>query len=173
MSELVCNRKRMISIRNAKPEDLIKINEIYNQAVSEGFTGHTLPLDIKETEDWYVKHSMDTYPVFVAEVENEIAAWLSFSPYRQGRQAFRHTAEISYYLHKQHRRKGIGTFLVDYALRQAKIYHFNVLMAIVLENNEGSIRLLESAGFSRSAVLPNVAEMNGVKIGHIYFIRTL
>jgi len=107
--------------------------------------------------------------VFVYEMNHEVVAWLSFSQYRLGREAFRKTAEISYYVHHHFRKSGIGTALVQFARQQAIQYGFKNLVAMLLEWNSGSIRLLVNNGFEQWGLLPQTADFNGVICGHLYF----
>ena len=45
------------------------------------------------------------------------------------------------------------------------------LFAIVLENNEASLRLLTKMGFEQWGYLPRVADFDGKEIGHLYYGR--
>ena len=103
------------------------------------------------------------------EKDNHVIAWLSFSKYRPGRGAFKKTAEISYYIHNHFRQQGIGTALVQFARQHAIQYGFKNLLAMVLEWNTGSIRLLKKNGFEQWGYLPSVADFDGVTCGHLYF----
>src|ERR1035437_6750255 len=130
-------------IRIATYKDLETINDIYNQAVMGGQTADITPVDIESRKKWFEAHDEKTYPVFVAEENNKVVGWLSFSSYRQGRKGLRFTSEISYYVDNDHRGKGVGTMLVEHALKIASQYHFKTLFAVILENNAASIKLVE------------------------------
>ena len=156
-------------IRIAKADDLPIINTIYSQAIADKLTADTVPLSMEERVKWLEAHDSSTHPVFVYEVNNRVIAWLSFSSYRPGRQALKKTAEISYYIHNDFRKKGVGTALIQFALQQATCYGFKNLLAIVLERNTGSIRLLEKCGFEKWGYLPQVADFDGNICGHLYF----
>lgn len=163
-----------MQIRNALPKDIGAINEIYNQAVAAKTTGDLLPLSIQQTAEWFHQYHPLSYPVLVAEVNNMVVGWLSFSTYRNGRQAFRHTAEISYYIHNDYQRQGIGNKFIKYALQAAPAYHFTNLFAVVLDNNEASIKLLQKFHFTQWASMPAIADFDGHVCGHVYYgIRLL
>src|SRR5207237_6071599 len=134
-------------IRIATVQDLPAIDNIYNQAIKEQLTADTVPLSTLQRIKWLEEHDENTHPVFVYEWNNQVVGWLSFSKYRPGREALRQTAEISYYIHKDFRKKGIGTELVTFAKAQAANYGFKNLLALVLEYNAGSISLLEKCRF--------------------------
>ncbi len=84
-------------IRLAHIDDLPAIVEIYNQAIqTKQSTGDTQPLRVEDRVAWFHEHHPEKYPIFVAEEAGVVVGWCSLSAYRQGRAAFRHTAEISY-----------------------------------------------------------------------------
>ncbi|MBK5284776.1 MAG: N-acetyltransferase [Bacteroidia bacterium] len=158
-----------MEIRTAKQEDIKAINEIYNHAVQEKLTADISPLDFERTMHWFQQYDRRLYPVFVAIINDSVAGWLSFSPYRPGRMALRHTTEISYYVRKDYRRRKTGTELLDFVIKQAPLYNFKTLFAITLEHNEGSIKLLEKKGFERWGFMPGVADFDGKLSGHLYY----
>jgi len=149
--------------------DLEAVNEIYNQAVGLKFsTAHTHPLSLDERLEWFGEHD-DRYPVFVWEENGTVAGWISFSPYRKGRQALQSTAEISYYVHTRFHRMGIGSRLLEYAIAKAPGLKFRNLIAILLEPNAASIALLRKFGFELWGDMPAIAEINGGKFNHQYY----
>jgi L-amino acid N-acyltransferase YncA len=158
-----------VLIRIATYKDLEEINDIYNQAVEKGQTADLIAIDMESRKKWFEAHEEKTYPVFVAEENNKIIGWLSFSSYRQGRLGLRFTSEISYYIDKNHRRKGVGTKLIEHSLKMASHYHFKTLFAVILENNSPSIMLVEKHGFERWGFMPGVAEIKGEVLGHVYY----
>jgi L-amino acid N-acyltransferase YncA len=162
-----------ITIRSAKLSDLPRIDEIYNQAIALQATAHLEPLGKKERLDWLAQHEPEKYPVFVAETDGKIAGWLSISPYRPGRMALRFTAEISYYVHEEYCRKGIGTKLMEFALAQAPDLNIKQMFAIVMEHNMASIMLLKKFGFQQWGFLPDVADYEGKKYGQFYYGRSI
>jgi L-amino acid N-acyltransferase YncA len=157
-------------IRKASPDDLDAINEIYNQAVRQKFcTAHLEPVDREYREQWFAGHSPETFPVFVAETDKGIDGWISLSPYRAGRQALAHVCEVSYYVHREARRRGIGNRMLEYAIRVAPDYGFEVLIAILLDRNPASIALLEKNGFKKWGTMPGIAKIGPDRADHLYY----
>ena len=104
-------------IRPATSKDYSEIVKIYNHAVDEKFaTADTEHISIESRHDWFAQHLSETYPIYVAEENDEIIGWCSLSPHRPGRKALRTVAEISYYIHKDHRRKGVAGSLINYTI---------------------------------------------------------
>ena len=159
-------------IRLAQMDDLPALVDIYNQSIpSQQSTGDTQPLRVEDRRGWFEEHRPEAHPIFVAEVEGQVAGWCSLSAYRPGRAALRFTAEISYYIALDHHRQGIGTALVEHALAACPALQIRHLFAIVLEGNQASLSLLEKMGFEQWGYLPRVADFEGKEVGHLYFGR--
>ena len=159
-----------MKIRPATDKDLEAINKIYNQVIPyEMSTADMEPYTMDERISWFNAYDRSVYPVFVAETGTDIAGYFSFSPYRPRRLAMRFTSEISYFIDEKYRQKGIGSALMDHALREAPDYNFKTLIAILLAHNEASIRLLEKFGFREWGRMPGVADFNGTERDHLYY----
>ena len=159
-------------MRLAQLDDLSAIVDIYNQSIpSQQSTGDTQPLRVEDRRGWFEEHRPEAYPIFVAEVEGQVAGWCSLSAYRPGRAALRFTAEISYYIAPAYHRQGIGTSLVEHTLAACPALQIRHLFAIVLEGNQASLSLLEKMGFEQWGYLPRVADFDGKEVGHLYFGR--
>ena len=159
-------------IRVAQPGDLPAIVDIYNQAIqTKQSTGDTQPLRVEERLAWFQEHLPEKYPIFAAEEAGQVAGWCSLSNYRQGRAAFRFTAEISYYIAFDYHRRGIGTALIEHAMAACPGLQIRHLFAIVLEGNQASLRLLEKMGFEKWGYLPQIADFDGSEVGHYYYGR--
>ena len=161
-------------LRNALESDLPGIVAIYNQAIRERFcTGDTEPVTVEGRRDWFGQHSAGIYPIYVAEEGSALLGWCSLSPYRPGRGALRTTAEISYYIDTPHRGKGIGSQLVKHALSEAPGLNFTHLLAILMDVNKPSIRLLEKFGFQQWGFLPGVARFGSSVCGQLIYGREI
>ena len=159
-----------MNIRIAKLEDIGAIIRIYNQAIAAGQkTADIKPVTIDERKKWFSEHTPDKYPIFVAQDKNEIIGYLTISAYRPGREALRYTAEVSYYVHSDHHRRGIASNLLRHAIEMCPSLQIKTLFAILLESNQGSIKLLEKFGFEKWGYMPRVADFDGIEVGHLYY----
>ena len=95
--------------------------------------------------------------------------WTSLSPYRRGRGALRHTAEISYYVDIAYRQQGVATALISYAIDLCETLDLRTFVAILLGDNVASIGLLKKLGFEAWAKLPAVADFEGREVDHVYY----
>ena len=163
-----------MTIRPATSKDYSDIVKIYNHAVDEKFaTADTEHITLESRKDWFAQHSAQTYPIYVAEQDGEIIGWCSLSPHRPGRKALRTVAEISYYIHKDHRRKGVANSLINYTIESAKSLGFKNLISILLDLNKPSIYILEKFGFEQWGHLPAVADIDGVICGQFIYGKKL
>lgn len=159
-----------VQIRPAQLNDVDYIVRIYNQAVEAGEkTADLKPVTAAQRLEWLKAHPADRYPVYVAALEDRVLGFLSLSAYRPGRDALRHTAEVSYYVDSAYHGNGIATKLLSFALADAPRLELRTFFAIVLETNEASIQLLKQFGFAEWGYLPDVAEFNGREVGQRYY----
>ncbi len=158
-----------MEIRKAQAEDLLAINEIYNQAVRERFcTAHLEQVGMREREQWYAAHDQNIYPIFVA-VDDHVVGWVSLGAYREERQALAHVVEVSYYVDEKERGKGIGSRLMEHVVQGASTYGFSVLVAILLNRNPASIALLKKHGFKEWGRMPGIARIDEQLADHLYY----
>jgi L-amino acid N-acyltransferase YncA len=152
-----------VKIRDATPADLPAIVEIYNSTVpSRMVTADVEPVPVESRRAWFREHDPESRPIWVAEVDGEIAGWLSFEDFRK-RAAYHATAEVSVYVSEKHRRRGIGRRLLEEAIRRAPELGLKTLTGGIFGHNGPSIRLFEGFGFERWAHYPRVAELDGVE----------
>lgn len=161
-----------LSVRKAMDKDLQEVVSILNQGIR---TRHSIGFyhsqTVEDMSPWYYEHlNEERYPILVAEDEDlNLAGWISLTPYRKGREAFNRTVEISSYIREDLRRTGVAQTLVDAAMEFAKENGFRTVFAIVLHKNLASVRFLEKNNFERWAYLPEVAEIDGVLLDHVYY----
>ncbi len=163
-----------MQIRIARQTDLQQIVTIYNQAVAEGnCTADTEALTVESRQEWFSSHGSEKYPILVIEdnTGSTIIGWCSLSAHRKGRMALQNVAEISYYVEKDHRGKGVGKHLMQTALEMAPTLGLHNLFAILLDTNRTSIALLKKYGFSEWGHLPDIAEFKNHTCGQYIFGR--
>ena len=160
------------TIRIASAEDLPAIVDIYNQAVEQRFaTADLRRVTVDERRAWFDDHEPSAYPIHVFDQGGVVIGWCSLSAYRSGRQAVLGTAEISYYVGRAAQRRGVGSALVQHAVRAAPGLGKRVLFGILLERNTASIRLMQKCGFELWGRLPDVALIDGELVSHLYYGR--
>lgn len=144
--------------------------EIYNCAIETGGqTGDTTPFDVTERLPWFHSHDASGYGIFVKCIADDVVGYVALSPYRGGRAVFKHTAEISYYLHPRFQNQGFGPLLLSHALTQCPGMKISCLLAILLSCNDRSIRLLNKFQFALWGILPKVGNIQGQWVDHLYY----
>lgn len=157
-------------IRLAKYEDLEALVEIYNQAIeTRRCTADMEPFTIEERISWYETHQSLEYPLYVYEADDTVVGYIYLSGYRPGRRAMKFTAEVSYYIHNDYHRQGIGSKLLEFAIKRAKELNYRTLIAILLDWNISSKGLLERFGFKQWGYLPDIADFDGEICSHLYY----
>ncbi|WP_197495708.1 GNAT family N-acetyltransferase [Acidihalobacter yilgarnensis] len=149
-------------MRTATRRDLPRIVEIYNDSIPGRMaTADTEPVSVASREAWFAAHG-PRRPLWVLEVEGRIVGWLSFRDF-YGRPAYRCTAEIGLYLDPAYQGRGHGRSLLAEAVSTAPTLGLDTLLAFVFAHNAASLALFERQGFARWGLLPEVAEMDGVR----------
>jgi phosphinothricin acetyltransferase len=159
-----------MKIRMVEIKDIDRINDIYNQAICEKFKVADLTPWTKDKRlEWLKEHNTNEYPIYIAEIDNIVVGFIYISPYRPGRMALRQTVEISYFIDKDYRRRGIGKKLVEHMESECIKLGIKTLFAIVIDNNEESKKLLEKFGYEKWGHLPKIALFDNIEVGHLYY----
>jgi phosphinothricin acetyltransferase len=152
-----------LQFRDAFINDLPKIVEIYNSTVAGRMvTADTEPVSVESRIDWFNEHNPKTRPLWMVHDDDKLIGWVSFQDF-YGRPAYNATAEISIYLDEKCRGKGYGKQLLDRAIEACPQLGIENLLGYIFAHNEPSLRLFKSKGFEQWALLPDIAELNGVK----------
>jgi phosphinothricin acetyltransferase len=149
-----------LQIREAGISDLPGITEIYNEEVLNGVA--TFDTEIKTIDnrrEWLSQHG-GKHPVLVAFINHEMVGWASLTRYSD-RAAYNGTAEVSVYIHANHRAKGIGSVLFAHLIKEAELLGLHYLISRITQGNETSIRLHQRNGFTLVGVMHEV----GYKFG--------
>lgn len=150
-------------LRPAVEADLPAIVRIYNQTIAGRMvTADTEPVSVESRVPWFRAHNAATRPLWVAEAGGKLVAWLSFNSF-YGRPAYNGTVEVSIYVDEQHRRHGVGRWLLQESIRRAPECRVTTLLGFIFGHNEPSLRLFAQFGFERWAHLPRVAVLDGVE----------
>lgn len=145
----------MINIRTANIDDIGVITEIYNEAILN--TNATFDTEIKSVEnrtEWFNKHGKQQ-PIIVATEEDKITGWASLSHWSD-KCAYDSTAEISVYVHKDHRGKGIGKKLVEIITLEGENVGLHNILARITSDNESSMHIHYMFGYELVGTMKEV-----------------
>lgn len=144
-------------IRKAEIKDLKELLDIYNYEVKNGVA--TLDLEAKtlgEWEQWFYSHNINNHPLFVYEIENKVVGYASLSSYRE-KEAFKSTVELSIYIDKDYRKKGIASALMEFILDEAKKdIRTHTVVSVITSGNKASEKLHKKFGFEFCGTIKEV-----------------
>jgi len=150
----------MLHIRQASLNDIPFITDIYNDAILN--TTATFDTEIKTIEsraEWFLAHD-ENHPVLAGEIDNKVIGWASLTRWSD-RCAYDKTSEISVYVDKAFRGKGIGKQLLEQLVLQGEKNGTHYMLARITQGNEASIHIHELFGFRHVGVMKEV----GFKFG--------
>ncbi|MBW8352104.1 GNAT family N-acetyltransferase [Bacillus sp. IITD106] len=147
-------------VRGARETDLESIMEIYNQGIEDRIaTLETEAKDISYMVDWFKQHQ-NRYSVVVAEEGNKIIGWASLNPYNN-RCAYDGVADISVYISKEYRGKGVGGKLLSTLEIKAEEHNFHKLVLFTFPFNRLGQGLYKKMGFREVGVFKNQGILDG------------
>lgn len=152
-----------INFRMARPNDLPRIVEIYNQTISlKNVTADLKPVTVAEREQWFLAFSPDAYPLWVMSetTTREVVGWVGLEAF-YGRAAYQQTAEISIYLDQNYRGQHLGSQAFDFVISQLPRLNIHNIVGFVFKQNPASLGLFKKQGFSQWGLLPQVAQIEG------------
>lgn len=138
------------SIRVATRDDAGAINDIQNHyVVHSTATFLTEPVTLEQRLAWLGGRA-EIHPVIVAQAGDSVVGWGSLEVFRS-RPAYRRTAELSIYVHRERHRQGIGRAILAELLARARALGHHALVGGCCIESTAVIALLEAFGFSRVA----------------------
>ena len=161
-----------IAIRPATQADAAAICEIYNQGIADRLA--TLETELRTPDErrrWLAARG-PRHPVIVAERGGEVVGWGSLNTFN-ARPAYDHVADISVYIGRAWRGKGVGRQLLDRlgALGQEIGYHKLVLAAFPF--NDAGMALYRRMGFSTVGIYREQGQLDGAWVDVIVMEKLL
>ena len=162
----------MIHFNPITKENIPFALEIYNWYVlNSTATFHLEAIPQKELERM-VSIGHDKYQSFVILFDNEICGFCYLSQFRY-KEAYDKSAEITLYLKQSYLGKGIGKTTLSYLENIAKGNNINNLVAVITEENIGSIALFEKQGYFKVGHLKNIGEKFGKAIDVVSYQKEI
>ena len=163
-----------ITIRSASPDDAERLLPIYRPYVTD--TAITFEYDVPDAEEFRkrIERNLDNgYPYLVLEQDGRAAGYAYASRFRE-RKAYDYCAEISIYLDRDARHRGLGRLLyerLEAALRKSGIRDLIAVITVPSEEPDpylptDSPRFHRSCGFSDAGCLHRC----GYKFGRWYHV---
>ncbi|NEG55730.1 GNAT family N-acetyltransferase [Bifidobacterium platyrrhinorum] len=175
--------------RAATESDLRAVTDIYNASVVEGgSTADLTPRTFEQRRAWVESHK-PPYGVFVVETADggddegitrgdgtshgPVVAFGALSVFYD-RAGYDGVTDLAYYIAPRWRRRGVGTFLLDHLLDEARERGMRKAIGVIFADNAGSIALMRRFGFTRFGELPDAAtDSTGTMRGMSYWYLDL
>ncbi|UPM56133.1 arsinothricin resistance N-acetyltransferase ArsN1 family A [Gottfriedia acidiceleris] len=149
-----------VDIRLANENDLESIQRIYNQGIEDRIaTLETEPKDLMYMKEWYGNHQ-GRFKVIVVENEEAVIGWASLNQYN-GRCAYNGVADLSIYISRDYRGKGVGSLLLESLEQLAKENDFHKIVLFTFSFNGLGQGLYRKKGYREVGVFKNQGILDG------------
>lgn len=147
------------TVRPATEADVPAICAIHNQGIEDRATLDTVPYTVDEKLAWLRAHG-PMEPVLVAEVDGEVVGWVSltrFSP----RPAYDRIKELSIYVRRDWRDRGVGNALMQAVLAEARRLGLHKVVLTTFFTLPRAVHLYRKYGFRRVGVYRRQGMLDG------------
>jgi len=161
-----------LHVRPATLEDAELICAIYNQGIEDRLA--TLETELRtptERREWLVARG-PRHPVSVAEVNGIVVGWASLNVFN-ARPAYRHVADVSVYVDRSWRGRGVGRVLLARLADVARDLGYHKLVLAAFPFNQAGMALYERLGFRIVGMYREQGQLDGRWVDVIVMERLL
>jgi phosphinothricin acetyltransferase len=148
---MVTAAETRVAIRDAALTDAAALCRSYNQGIEDRIA--TLETELRtpaERRDWMAARG-DRHPVLVGEIDGGIAGWASLNRFNP-RPAYDHVADLSVYVERAWRGRGVGRVLLAALIERARTIGYHKLVLAAFPDNTAGMALYARLGFTRVGV---------------------
>ncbi|MGX6443179.1 arsinothricin resistance N-acetyltransferase ArsN1 family A [Neobacillus sp. K501] len=146
--------------RQASINDLESILNIYNQGIEDRVaTLEENQKDIAYMREWFKTHN-GRFAIIVIENDDEIVGWSSLNPY-SNRCAYAGVADLSIYIRRDYRGRGVGSKLIKEIEYIAIKNDFNKIILFTFPFNNLGQGLYRKNGYREVGVFKNQGKLDG------------
>ncbi len=159
-------------IRDIEKRDYQRCMEIYNWYIQN--TPYTLENEAHTVESFSerVERIKTRYPYIVCEDEGRVMGYAYLDPFGT-RWGYRYTADLAIYVDKNFTGRGMGSILMEELLSRAEKSEIRDVIAVVTEENPGSIAFHEKMGFTIEGRFKGIADKFGRRFGVVYMQKNI
>lgn len=155
-----------IRIREMIVTDWEAAAQIYSQGIKTGFA--TFETQVPSYEVWDKAH-MQTCRMVAVDID-AVIGWVALSPV-SSRCVYGGVAEVSVYVGKDARGRGVGRLLMEALISQSEEQGLWSLQSGIFPDNIGSIRLHEKMGFRYIGKRERIGALHGVWKDNLLYER--
>jgi L-amino acid N-acyltransferase YncA len=135
----------VLVVRAARPADADAVARIYSQGIAERTaTFETEPRTGADVLPWM--DSGERLPLLVADEQGSVLGWARILAYSD-RECYAGVGEVSIYVDRAARRRGVGRRLLEEVERHAGELGYWKLITLLFPENEASLALLRRCGW--------------------------
>jgi len=161
-----------VTLRPAVPDDAAAICLIYNQGIEDRLA--TLETELRtpaERLEWLTARG-PRHPVLVAVADGAVVGWASLNRFNP-RPAYDHVADLSVYIERGWRGRGVGRRLLDGLVEAARGIGYHKLVLAAFPYNAAGMALYERMGFSTVGIYREQGQLDGKWVDTIVMERLL
>ncbi|MSQ12183.1 MAG: N-acetyltransferase family protein [Dehalococcoidia bacterium] len=162
---------RTLAVRQAEERDIPAIMEVFNQGVEDGVATFDLVHSQEQTGAWFLGHG-PLEPILIVESDGLLVGWASLSRYSP-RMCYDTVKELSVYVRREWRQKGVGSALVGRLLRRGAELGLHKVVLFVSPLNRQALNLYRRHEFRKVGVFHRHGVRNGVWLDIIAMERFL
>jgi phosphinothricin acetyltransferase len=136
------------------------VRSFYNQGIEERVA--TLETELRSTDErrqWMAARGT-RHPVVVAEHAGRVVGWASLNPFNP-RRAYDHVADLSVYVDRSWRGKGVGRGLIEHLIVLARQLAYHKMVLAAFPSNIQGMALYERVGFRTVGVYREQGQLDG------------
>ena len=115
---------------------------------------------IESTREFVKGNIENNYPQYIAVEGKRVVGWCDIIPMKGI--DFSHCGGMGMGVHKDYRRQGLGTLLLESTIDAAKAYGIERVELEVYTSNTPAIRLYEKLGFMHEGVKEKARKLDGI-----------
>jgi L-amino acid N-acyltransferase YncA len=149
-----------VAVRDATMDDAPAIARIYNQGIEDLATLETQLRSPEERAEWLAAHDQ-RHPVLVAvDSVGAVVGWASLNRFNP-RAVYDHVADMSIYVARESRGRGVGDLLLGALKARARSLGFHKMVLAGFPTNAPSMRLYERHGFTTVGIYHEQGMLEG------------
>ena len=162
----------VLTTRRATAEDVPEITRIYNQGIEDRVaTLETELRTVDERAQWLAARG-PRHPVLVSEHDGEIVAWASLNSFN-ARPAYAHVADLSIYVERAWRGRGVGRQLLAAVIDAARGLAYHKIVLAAFPTNAAGMALYQAVGFRTVGVYREQGMLDGRWVDVVVMERLL
>lgn len=149
-----------VTVRRATAEDAAAICAIYNQGIEDRIA--TLETELRtpgERRQWMAARG-ERHPVVVAVSDQQVVGWGSLNSFNP-RPAYDHVVDLSVYVERGWRGRGVGTVLLPHLLGLAREIGYHKMVLATFPYNDAGLALYRRMGFTPVGVYREQGRLDG------------